>query len=414
MMHPMISALSRHKAGVVLIVLQVAITLAIVCNAVFIIGTRMERVARPTGVDEAPLFVVTQQWSGVDTGKPDAVATLDAMQREDLSAIRQLPDVESVSPINSLPLLNSAAWNGGLGLKPAQNEPTVQASYYFTDESALSTLGVSLASGRAFSSDEVGHIAMGDAASPASVIVSKAIADRLFPNGDALGKPVYLDGANGPSMIVGVIPMLQTPGTNEYSSGFAYNSILVPSRINATFSRYAVRAKPGRLDAALRSVPEALYRVNGGRVIADDGVQAFKDVRAQAYRADLGMATLMGGVSFILLGVTATGVFALTSFWVDQRRRQIGIRRALGASRRDILYYFQIENLLIVAAGALLGLALAIGLNATLIMHYEMARLPFTYVLLALIAVVALSQLSALLPARRASGVDPAIAIRDA
>lgn len=413
-MHPMISALSRHKVGVVLIVLQVAITLAIVCNSVFIIGTRVSRVSRPTGLDEGQLFVVTQQWADVGTAdKSDAMATLDAMQKEDLVTLRALPDVAAVTPINSLPLLNSAAWNSGLDLKRGQSEPTVQASFYFADESVLPTLGVSLLSGRPFTATDVGHMALGDSEIPPSIIVSQAIADRMFPGGNALGKPIYLDGAPSPSTIIGVIRLLQTPGTNEYSTSFAYNSVLVPMRINSTFSRYAVRAKPGRLEAALRAVPEALYRANGDRVIADDGIQTYKQIRTQAYRADLGMAALMGAVSLILLGVTAAGIFALTSFWVDQRERQIGIRRALGASRNDILRLFQFENLLIVGGGAILGLALAIGLNAALMSHYEMARLPVAYVLTGLLVVIVLSQVSTFVPARKASNVEPAIAIRN-
>lgn len=413
-LHPLISALSRHKAGVLLIILQVAITLAIVCNAVFIISTRMDRVTRPTGIAEDDLFVVTQQWSGIDTSKADANETLDAMQREDLATIRELPDVLSATPMNSLPLMNSAAWNGGLGLAPSQPEPTARVSYYFTDATALATLGVPLGSGRQFTMPEVGHVAMGNPATPPAIIVTDAVARKLFPAGDALGKPVFLDGATAPSTVVGVIPRLQTPGINEFSSSFAYNSILVPSRINATFSRYVIRARPGRLGAALRSVPEALYRTNAARVIADDGIQTFHDIRQQAYRADMGMAALMGGVSIILLVVTATGIFALTSFWVEQRKRQIGIRRALGARRRDILRYFQIENLVIVTAGATLGLVMAVALNIALIARYEMARLPVPYALVGLFVVVVLSQLSTWLPARRASRVDPAIAIREA
>lgn len=130
------------------------------------------------------------------------------------------------------------------------------------------------------------------------------------------------------------------------------------------------------------------------------------------FRADIGMAALMGGISLILLCVTAAGIFGLTSFWVDQRERRIGIRRALGARRRDILGYFQVENLLIVGSGAVLGTALAIALNLTLIPRYEMDRLPITDVFLGVVLVLVLSQVSTFVPARRAARVEPASAIR--
>lgn len=410
-MHPMISALRRHKASVILIVLQVALTLAIVCNAIFIIGARAERIARPTGLDESDLFLITQQWVGI-AASPDTMERLDAMQREDLAVLRNLPEVASATPINSLPLLNSAAWNGGIGLEPNLPDPSVKASFYFTDEAVLPTLGLQLASGRAFTAADVRHIPLGDANTPSTIIVSQAVADKLFPGGNALGKSVYLDGGATPALIVGVVSRLQTPGTNDYSSSFAYNSVLVPTRLNSTFSRYAVRAKRGQLEAAMRSASAALYRANGQRVITDDGVQSYADVKHQAYRADIGMAMLMGGVSLILLCVTAAGIFGLTSFWVDQRKRQIGIRRALGARRRDILSYFQIENLIIVGTGAVAGIALAVGLNLVLISRYEMDRLPVAYVLLGVLLVIFLSQFSTFIPARKAAKVEPGSVIR--
>ncbi|WP_413625051.1 ABC transporter permease [Luteibacter sp. Lutesp34] len=412
-MHPMISALRRHKAGVALIVLQIALTLAIVCNSVFIIGGRIERIARATGLDEDGLFLVTQQWvSESDAEGKDGIERLDTLQREDLAVLRALPDVASVTPINSLPLLNSAAWNGGIGLAPEQPKANLQASFYFADENVLPTLGVKLVAGRAFTAADVEHKALGDANTPSRIIVSQEIARRLFPDGSALGKNVYLDGGGSPASIVGIVERLQTPGTNAFSTSFAYSSVLVPTRLNSTFSRYAVRAKPGRLDAAMRAAPDALYRANSQRVIAEDGVQSYADIRHDAYRADIGMAMLMGGVSLILLCVTAAGVFGLTSFWVDQRERQIGIRRALGARRRDILGYFQVENLLIVGSGAVLGIVLAVGLNFALISRYEMDRLPVTDVLLGVVCVLALSQASTFVPARRAARVEPASAIR--
>ncbi|MGH8126085.1 MAG: ABC transporter permease, partial [Rhodanobacteraceae bacterium] len=66
-LHPILAALRKHKAGVTLITLQIALTLAIVCNAVFIIGQRIERIQRPTGLDEQNLFELTQSWVGAPT-----------------------------------------------------------------------------------------------------------------------------------------------------------------------------------------------------------------------------------------------------------------------------------------------------------------------------------------------------------
>ena len=415
-MHPILAALRKHKAGVVLIALQIALTLAIVCNAVFIIGQRIERVNRPTGLVENDLFLVTQQWVGAPSGdEPGGVAKLDTMQLEDLAALRNLPDVASVAPINTLPLLNSS-WNGSMALQPGQELRQGQArtTYYFGDEQMLSTLGLRLVAGRGFTAGDVQHRGFRDTTSPAIVIVTRELADKLFPQGGAVGKTVYIDGSSSPTAIVGVVERLQVPSTGSWVNAFTWNATLVPTRLNANFSRYVVRAKPGRLDAAMRAVTPALYKVNPMRVLDDDSVRSFAEIRDRAYRADRGMAILMGVVCLILLCVTAAGIVGLTSFWVGQRHRQIGVRRALGARKVDILRYFQIENLLIAGTGVVIGVLLAVGLNLWLMSHYEMTRIPLPYVLAGVLAMLAIGQAAVFVPARRASNVPPVEATRAA
>jgi putative ABC transport system permease protein len=416
-LHPILAALRKHKAGVVLISLQIALTLAIVCNAIFIIGQRIERVNRATGLDENNLFLVSQQWVGAPSGdSADGVEKLDVMQREDLAALRNLPDVASVAPSNSVPLLNSS-WTGSVSLKPGAQlggKGNTRTAYYFSDEQALPTLGVRLVAGRAFNAGDVQHQGARDQRDRPIVIVSKALADKLYPQGNAVGKVMYSDGSNAPTTIVGVVERLQTPATGSWGNDFAWYSTLVPTRLDANFARYVVRAKPGRLDAAMRAVTPALYQVNPMRVLDDDSVKSFADIRAKAYRADVGMAVLMGVICLILIAVTAAGIVGLTSFWVGQRHRQIGVRRALGARKIDILHYFQIENLLIAGVGAVIGVLLAVGLNMWLMTHYEMTRIPVFYVLTGVLAVLALGQLAVFVPARRASNVPPVSATRAA
>jgi putative ABC transport system permease protein len=407
-LHPMISALRKHKAGVLLIALQIALTLAIVCNAVFIIGQRVVKINRPTGMQESNLFLVSQQWVGAPSGDDAAgVEKLDSMQQSDLAALRALPDVASVAAITSLPLLNSAS-NGVLSAKSGDpGKGGTRTTYYYGDEQMLSTLGLHLIAGRAFNDGDVQHQSSRDQRGPSIVIVTQAIGDKMFPHGDAVGKVIYLNGDTKPSTIIGVVQRLEVPGVNATYSGTPWNSTLIPIRLDDNSARYAIRAKPGRLEAAMHAVAPALYGVNRLRVLDDDSVKSFADIRADAYRADVGMAVLMGIVCLILLAVTAAGIVGLTSFWVGQRHRQIGVRRALGARKIDILRYFQIENLIIAGAGAVIGLVLAVGLNILLMRHFEMDRLPVLYVLAGIIVVLALGQAAVFVPARRASNVSP-------
>ena len=413
-LHPLLAALRRHKAGVVLIALQIALTLAIVCNAIFIIGSRIERIQRPSGLNESDLFMVSQQFVGAPNGDDQATTDkLDSLLQADVATLRNLPDVQSVTPINSLPLANST-WSGGASTKPDEKNEPAHVAYYFGGKDLLKTLGVHLASGRDFTDVEYGNRAFRAPNKPAVAIISQALADKLYPNHDALGKTIYFDGSNSPTTIIGLVERMQTPSVDTWANDFAWNSALIPTRLDAGYSRYAVRAKPGRLNEAMQAAQAALYKANPMRVFFFDGkgVRAFDEIRARTYSADRGMAILMGVICLILLAVTGAGIVGLTSFWVGQRHKQIGVRRALGARKRDILRYFQTENLLIAGGGALAGIVLAIGLNLWLMDRFEMDRIPVAYVLFGVGVVLALGQLAVFAPARRAANVPPVVATR--
>jgi len=123
-------------------------------------------------------------------------------------------------------------------------------------------------------------------------------------------------------------------------------------------------------------------------------------------------AVLLGAVCSALLAVTAFGIVGLTSYWVTRRRRQIGIRRALGATRGAIFGYFQTENFLIAAAGALVGIACAVGLNLWLVSSFEMVRLQIGFALVGAGLMLLLGQAAAFWPALRAASISPALATR--
>src|SRR5699024_5398288 len=133
----------------------------------------------------------------------------------------------------------------------------------------------------------------------------------------------------------------QTSSVSQWTSDFTWSSTLIPMRLNASFSRYAIRTRPGQMAAVMKAIKPALYKANPMRVLDDDAVKSFAQIRAEAYKGDIGMAILMGVICLILIAVTAGGIVGLTSFWVGQRRKQIGVRRALGARKVDILRYFQ-------------------------------------------------------------------------
>ncbi|RDJ00262.1 peptide ABC transporter permease [Dyella solisilvae] len=403
---PILAALKRHKAGTILIALQIALTLAIVCNALFIIHERLDRISRPTGLDEGNLMAIGNRYVGADD-KDTA-----AMMRGDLVALRQLPGVADAVSINSYPL-RGGGWSTGVRVGAEDKKPKAHTTLYFSDEHTLPTMGTHLIAGRNFQADEIGEADPKEVGDPAVVIVSKALADKLFTDGHALGKPIYIGDTKKPSTIIGIVERLEVPWNGSWSDTFYENSIIEPVRLSGNYTNFLVRSKPGQLEALMKSAPAALYQANRMRVIPPErGVRTFAAVREHAYKADRGMAILMGVVCLVLLAITAAGIVGLTSFWVGQRRKQIGVRRALGATRRDILSYFLTENLLIGIGGVVVGAALAMGMNLWLVTQFEMARLSLMYVLAGVLALLLLGQGAVLAPAMRASRVSPVEATR--
>lgn len=404
---PIIAALRRHRAGTVLIALQIALTLAIVCNALFIIHQRLVHLSEPTGIDEANLFVIDSQWADQSSERQ-----IDSQIQSDLAALRQLPSVRDAAPSNSYPL-RGGGWDDFITMTPEQVEKTTDASVYISDEHLIDTLGVKLIAGRNFRPDEITPMGENDSKPPSVAIVSKTLADKLYPDGSALGKTFYTMSTT-PITIVGIVERLQRQEVDTWSRDYAYQDMLWPRRLdNQGGTYYIVRAKPGQLAAAMRDARKALLAQNRMRIIdADDGVLSFAEVRHRAYDSDRGMAILMGIICAVLLVITGAGIVGLTSFWVGQRRKQIGIRRALGATRHDILGYFLTENFLISSAGMVLGILLAVAINLWMILHVDMARMPLAYLAGGAVLLLLLGQGAALAPAMRASRVSPVVATR--
>jgi len=401
---PILVALKRHKAGTILIALQIALTLAIVCNALFIIRQRVEHAMRPTGIDESSIIRIKNEWA-----KKQTPEQLRALADTDLAVLRQIPGVIDVYATNSFPL----SGNGmpmGLTYTADQPNPTTTASAYFADAHTLNTLGLKLIAGRNFRLDEIGQLGPQEMLAPPVVIVTEDLAKAMYPDGSALGKTVYMSPR--PSTIVGIVERLQGPWVDNSSAQWSERSALVPFKLDAA-PYYLIRVRRDQVHAVASIALQKLYDVNAMRVIdGKDGVRTFEEVRKDAYQKDHGMAVAMTLICASLLAITAAGIVGLTSFWVGQRRKHIGVRRALGATRRDILAYFLTENGLITLAGVVLGSILAISINSWMMGAFEMRRLPLGYVLLGVVALLLLGQLAAFIPALRATRVSPVEATR--
>lgn len=392
-----------NRTGAALIAVQIALTLAIVSNGLLFAREHLARMHRPSGVVESNLLAVSSRASVEGEAVRSRV-------KEDLAALRALPGVVDAYATSSLPLGGSGS-EVYVDRRPLDDDHLrglTRAAEYQVDEHALRTLGLRLVAGRWFDAGDIRETGV-PGESPV-IIVSRTLAERLFPGADATGQVVYKRGAF-PSTIVGVVERLQTPWPNPGSSStIVENSILSPWRYFDANVLFVVRHEAAKQGPMLEAVERELRRLDPRRVITD--ARTFEEVRHEAYRGSRALASMLGAVSALLLMVTALGVIGLTTYWSVQRRHQIGVRRALGARRADILRRFQTENLLIAGGGLVAGGLIASALNLALVKSIELSRMSTLELLVGAACVLLLTQLAALWPAFRAASIPPALATR--
>ena len=212
---------------------------------------------------------------------------------------------------------------------------------------------------------------------------------------------------NDPVNVVGVVETLQAPWQGW--SGVE-KSMLVPQLRATDFVRYIVRAEPGMRDQLMPEIEAMLAASNKDRIIRD--MVTMDEVRKLAYVGDAALVKILGFVVVLLTIITALGIVGLASFNVSRRTRQIGIRRALGATRPAIVRYFMIENSIVSAIGIVIGGILAIALNIAMVEAYSLEPLAWYVIPAGVLALWAVGQLAVAGPARKASNIAPAIATR--
>ena len=405
---PILSTLMRHKTAAALIVVEIALTCAIICNALFMISDRLSQVREVSGIAEEELVRV--QISGIGSDADQVART-----RTDLASLRAIPGVKDATVLNQVPFVNSS-WNSGVRLQQEQQQSTLNATTYMAEDQFIETLGLKLVAGRDFNADEYREASdllertTEDGNIPATII-TRSLADKLFPGEDAIGKTFYSWG-DAPIRVVGVVEHLVRPGGMGGPAEREY-AMVFPLRPHYNLGgNYVIRTDPDRRTEVLAAAKAVLQANGADRIIQEENSKTFEQLRREYYQAPRAMAWLLGIVCVALLLVTALGIIGLASFWVQQRTKQIGVRRALGATRGQILRYFQTENFLLASIGIALGMLLAFAINQLLMGKYEMARLPLYYLPAGALLLWTLGQLAVYAPARRAASVPPAVATR--
>jgi len=395
---PILSALLRNKTGAILIALQIALTLAIICNSVFIIHDRMVKMARPTGMDTDNLFVA-------DMTAYSPTYNAESAIHDHLDLLRGIPGVVDVSPSQAIPL-SGGGWSDGLYTTPGQKGANTGAGVFHMDEHGLNTLGAKVSEGRNFTHDDVQYQNSDTYNHPSIAIVTRAFGEKMFPGQDPMGK-VFYENDPKPVTIIGVVDTLE--GYWPSWEGFE-RQIIFPTVFNRPNTRYLVRTLPGQRDAVMKVAEQKLGDSHDGDFVRH--VRALTWYRDRTNEGDHAMLVMLTVMSGLILAITALGIVGLASFSVSQRTKQIGTRRALGARRRDIVNYFMTENWLITSIGVTLGSVFAVALNYWLVTLFKISPISWYYIPVGILCLWGLGLLAVLGPALRAAAIPPAIATR--
>lgn len=412
-----ISTLRFSRLTAFFLILQTMLACAILTNVLFFIAQQMRPMLRQSGIDERSVLYVDNIGFPM-TVDPTSGNVFGGTRLSDLrdaeARLRAMPGVESVSINLGMPFTQGfdaeGTWHTVDGKKSGK------ASLYLGDH-LIQAWGLELTSGRDFTSNEVTTIdgMQGTIDAPVAII-GESLARKLFPEGRALGQRIVMGTeADDPRpVVIGVVRHLA--GREMADLAHAHTGVIMPIIPGDGFmmANLVVRAQTSQRERVLRALPSQIKRSLHLTASAQLRIRSFEDIRTAYFSDNRNMILLLLGVTVAVIAITVIGIMGMTGFWVQRRRRQIGIRRALGATRQDILHGFMLENLIVVGVGIVLGMIAAYIGNIWLMKHLEMARLPLLYLPAGAAVLCLLGQLGVLSPALRAAAVPPVVATRSA
>jgi predicted permease len=397
---------SRKRARSALVAAEVALALVLLAGAGLTLRTLAQLNAVDAGFD--PMNVLTFQVSteGSRHAAPEMRALLYAQVAERLAA---LPGVESVGAINHLPL-GGDIWTlpykvEGAPALPAGEE--LGAVYRVIRAGYFATMRQRVVQGRDFSERD-------DERASSVVIVNEALARRRWPGADPLGKRISMSEPFGAPVWMTVVGVAKNARQADWTGNFSDEAYLPYAQHSKAFglSYLTFVARTARKpETFFNAARELVAGVDREAPVSE--VATIEHVIADTLWRSRTAAALLAMFAAVALALAAVGIYGVVSYAVRRRTQEIGIRMALGASRRDVVGLALAEGMQPVWIGVALGLALSFALTRFLstLLYQVTATDPYTFgaVTLALIGVAALAHV---LPARRASRVDPLTALR--
>lgn len=400
------SSLWRNPMGPLLLAVQVALSMMILANVAYVVRVRLETTGRPTGMDLDNIFWIRSEGHGQNYDQQSAT-------RFDLEYLNSLPGVLAACATSSIPqtgVANETAVSADADMKGKR--PVL---WYQMTEKSVDALGLRLVGGRGFGKDAVAPAPSADATGVAfgpEVVITAALAEKLFGSSEAaVGKTLYFSLADGRSAaIVGVIERMQAaplflPGVNLFNE-----IVLAPAVPAGPTALYLVRTKPGLRDQLMARVVKEFESLQKDRYI--DKIVTLADTASEARMADRSSAVVLAILASFVLAVTMLGLFGFAAFSVTSRTKEIGTRRAIGATRVDILRQFLMENWIITTVGIAVGTVVTLAFALQLSLLLALPRLPWLFLLGSMILVWMSGLLAVLVPALHGSAVPPAVATR--
>ncbi|MBA6338173.1 FtsX-like permease family protein [Colwellia sp. BRX8-7] len=397
----LLKSLLLRKFTTGLLILQLAITLGLLVNSGILALDTQAKISLPTGLDNENILIVSTHPT---SGNYRDLDYFRSIATEDMVKLSQLPGVNSVSVTNQLPIRTGGMRRNVFDLdNPEQDKNDLylqDVKYILAEENLAKTMGFTILEGRFLNrSDQLDF----DSEEKPNIVITASLKRGLYGDESALGQETN----NG--FIVGVIKDVILDPTLPLDKQYGYFTNAVMKRIYIA-RYYVLNVEPGQMANVRSKVRDTILGVQAERDIFN--IFTMQEHLLAFYRDDQGLADLFLLLCSLMLFVTAISSYAYSQFHISRQQKYIGIRRALGARKKDVLLYVLTENWLVYGMGCLLGVFVAFGFNILLSQHIILSKPDIMLFCLVTCVIFISGTLATWLPAKRTSDIPPVVATR--